>query len=307
MRLHQLAVLQFTDEMGSLLFLWTWELSAGRVPRPEPPETEGALKYEHLQLTPATQSNQTRATCASMWRPLNPSSTEIQNSRHPHHVGCKSDFTAVWNRLYLKPAFAISLHFTWNQMNRTERVNSDPTFCAATTTKIHRSVGISALRKSKWGKWLKRKNKTYVQYFLTKSWNTGFLADAVLCVWRACVWCVFYCALAKLAPWLLKVWVLLLCIQAFVFLTSWYILVICHLPHLSTFCFSISLDPLCPSKCVSGQHTRLQPVKLSITMTASPASLTGLLNSAYADWWCSGFLCLWSSLVRVWHGWKGRV
>lgn len=44
--------------------------------------------------------------------------------------------------LYLKPAFAISLHFTLNQMNWTAMVNSDPTFCA-TTTKIHRSVGIS--------------------------------------------------------------------------------------------------------------------------------------------------------------------
>lgn len=43
--------------------------------------------------------------------------------------------------MFLKPAFAICLHFTLNQMDWTERVNCDPTFCA--TTKIHRSVGIS--------------------------------------------------------------------------------------------------------------------------------------------------------------------
>lgn len=145
-----------------------------------------------------------------MWRPLNPSSTKIQNSRHPHNVGCKNDFTAVWNMLYLKPAFAISLHFTLNQMNWTARVNSDPTFCA-TTTKIHRSVGISALWKSNQGQMIKKEKKTSVQYFLTKSWNTGFLANAVLCVRRVCV---LLCALAKLTPWLLKVWVLLLWIQA---------------------------------------------------------------------------------------------
>lgn len=90
----------------------------------------------------------------------------------------------------------------------------------------------------------------------------------------------------------------------------------CHfvtLPCLSTFCLNSSMLPRSlypPTKVnssVAGRRTLLQPVKLSITMTASPASLTGLLNSSFTGWLCSGFLCLWSSLVRVRERMEGRV
>lgn len=71
------------------------------------------------------------------------------------------------------------------------------------------------------------------------------------------------------------------------------------------FSFLILLDPSSPTEINSSVAGRgdnsthyLQPVKLSISLTASPASLTGLLNSTYAGWFCSGFLCPWSSLVQ---------
>lgn len=89
--------------------------------------------------------------------------------------------------------------------------------------------------------------------------------------------------------------------------------VICPLPCLSTFCVILlcCLDLSLPDKseqfCGRAAHTTSASQAFSITMTASPASLTGLLNSSYTGWMCSGFL-LSLELIGSGSTWmEGRV
>lgn len=172
---------------------------------------------------------------------------------------------------------------------------------------------LSPLWKSDLGQMIKNKKekKTFVQYFLTKSWNTGFLANAVLCVRR--VWVCVFCV--PRPNWRHGFWRFESCSSGSKPHYCWVLIlvhfVICHLPSLNIlFNSSVVWIPLSPTKVnssVAGRHTLLQPVKLSISMTASPASLTGLRSSSFTGWLCSGFLCLWSSLVSGLRRMEGKV
>lgn len=144
-----------------------------------------------------------------------------------------------------------------------------------------------------------KKEKKSVQYFL-KLWDTGLLADAVLCVTvclgRADATASESCSSGS-KPYYCSLF-FFNCRKTFLsFVAS---LVSQHF----VFSFLILLGPSSPtemnSSVAGGEDSThyLQPVKLSISITASPASLTGLLNSTYAGWFCSGFLCPWSSLVQ---------
>lgn len=127
---------------------------------------------------------------------------KIQNSRHPQNA---AKMTLLQCYVILKPAFVTSLHFTSTQMNWTERVNSDShLFVQTKNTQAGRYL--YPLSKSQQGQMIKKKKNCTV--LLNNSWNTGFLANAVLC--ETCVCVFFVCALTKLMPWLSKVWVLLL-------------------------------------------------------------------------------------------------
>lgn len=112
--------------------------------------------------------------------------------------------------LFLKPASEILLHFTLNQMHSIEQVRMTQPLCKKKKKKRkekHTQVRFSCPLKIKPGQMIK-KGKNSVQYFLTKWWNTEFQVNAILCV------CILQWALAKMMPWFLKVWVLLLEIQA---------------------------------------------------------------------------------------------
>lgn len=156
--------------------------------------------------------------------------------------------------------------------------------------KIHRKVGFSLPPfKIRSGQMIKKgKKKPSVQYFLTKSWNTGFLANAVLCV-RQCVCCT---VCAPWPNWHHGFWRFESCSSGSKLITAEFsALVHFFFFHLSTpvsehfvltlLRLDLSISNKSEQFCGRAGHTLLQPVKLPITMTASPASLTGLPNSSY--------------------------
>ena len=158
---------------------------------------------------------------------------------------------------------------------------------------------------------IKKEKKTSVQYCLTKSWNTGSLAYAVLHVRRCvvCLVCVCVCV-----PWPNRhhgFWRSESCSSGSVFILVHYL---SFVPSPVSPCCVSSVLPgsfLSPTRgnssvAAAAAHTLLLPVKLPITITASPASLTGLLNRSHTGCLCSGFLCLESSPVRVRERWKGE-
>lgn len=170
--------------------------------------------------------------------------------------------------------------------------------------KEHRQVGVSLpFQKSRQGQKIKKRNKKICTVLFNKvmKYRTSWLTQSCMCVYhRVCV-CVCVCASTKLTTWLLKVWVLLLSLLVFIPVSLVSSLVL----RIWGFFYDVPLSMTKVSSSLGGRHTQLQPVKLSITMTASPASLTDLLSSSYTGWLWSDFLSLWSSLIWIWEVWKG--
>lgn len=124
----------------------------------------------HRQLFPSLTSSE-----PGHWKSSNCWNT---NSRRPQH-GCKKDFTAV---CYFKNSIWNLSAFTLNQTNWTEGEWWPHLLCDKNKN-TQEGRNLFPLWKSCQRQMIKKKN-TSVQYFMTKSWNTGFLADAVPCVRR---------------------------------------------------------------------------------------------------------------------------
>lgn len=77
-------------------WIWTWDISEWKVPKAE------SLHCVYSRVSrAAAQACHMVKTDAGLHVHLKKNiSTRIQNSRHPQNVGCKNDFTAVFNVIF---------------------------------------------------------------------------------------------------------------------------------------------------------------------------------------------------------------